>query len=247
MKIETIHLNNLRNNEHFQLQTEFHKLVTESTPQALKIELAFAAYLPLYAKEDEALVKITKSAFSADIEEADRRRDQLFRGMADANLSALNHFKPEVSAAARRLQIVFDTYGNVAAKPLNEETSALNNLLQDLRTGYAAEVEQVGLGDWARELLAANAAFEDLVHRRYGETSQRSDLVLKEVRMQVDAAYNAIAERVNALMLLEGSPTHKEFIRRLNAVVEKYKNLLAQRRGRNAAKAGKEKAVLSTE
>lgn len=243
MKIKSININNLRNDEHFQLHTELRKLVEKHGAAALNIEAAFAAYLPLYAAVDEALTKVSKSALTADIHAADKRRDALFRGMVNANKSAADHFKPDVQAAAKRLKVLLDTYGNLAQKPLNEETAALHNLLQELEGSYAADAKLAGLADWAAELKAANAAFGKLVTDRYEEAALKTDLVLKQCRREADEAYRAIAERVNALAVVEGVAKYEDFIRQLNAVLEKYATLLAQRRGRGAKEAEKQEQV----
>jgi len=132
MKISKIHTIHLRNDEHFQFHTEFRDLATKETPQKLKIQGQFEAYLPLYGREDEALKKINKSSLTVQIQEADKARDEIFLGMAETAKAALRHFNPEVRAAAGRLKVVFDTYGNVAVKPLNEQTSAVYNLLKIL-------------------------------------------------------------------------------------------------------------------
>jgi hypothetical protein len=117
---------------------------------------------------------------------------------------------------------VFDTYGNVASKPLNEETSAIYNILQELRGKYAADVATVGIGQWVSELESRNNAFGELVKNRFDETAARTDIVLKEARAKLDEAYKTIAERVNALAVVEGVADYEAFIRTLNAVVAKY-------------------------
>ncbi len=236
MKIETFRLSHLHNDEHFQFQTEFKDLVVAVTPETLKIKPQFDTYLPLYTQEDDSLKKITKSVFTEDILVADKQRDITFRGMVDTNRAALNHFRADVKAAAKRLQVVFDTYGNLARKPLNEETAAIHNLLQELNGTYAEDAKSTGIADWVKELEANNKAFEDLTKDRYDESAQRTDLVLKEVRTQVDAAYRTITERIDALALIEGGEAYETFIRRLNVVVEKYNNAIAARAGRAAKK-----------
>ncbi|MDR2937680.1 MAG: DUF6261 family protein [Prevotellaceae bacterium] len=232
MKIERNDRPHMQNEEHFQLNTEFRDLVVKYGPAELNIEAAFSTFLALYLQEDEALLKVTKSAYTAKIQEADRRRDQLFRGMVDANRSAQNHFRPEVCEAAQRLKILFDTYGNVAKRTANKETAALHSLQQELTGAYAADAAQVGLIEWATELNAANQAFDLLTKSRYEETAQRTDLVLRQVRLQVDEAYRAVVSRIEALMLIDGEAKYEPFVRQLNAVVEKYSNTMATRKGR---------------
>jgi hypothetical protein len=228
MKINTIQLPALRNDEHFQFNTEFRDLVNRFGAHALNITVQFNDYLPLFAQEDEALKKIVKSALTADLQEADRRRDLLFRGMADANRALLRHFDPAVSEAARRLKIVFDTYGNIAAKPLNEETSAIYNIMQEFNGRYAADAALTGLSLWAWQLDAANTAFDLLMKERFDETATRTHLVMKQCRAKVDEALRVITERLNATVVLQGAtPPFDEFMLNLNAVIAKYEANLA--------------------
>jgi hypothetical protein len=133
MKIEKINTAHLRNDEHFQFHTEFRDLATKHGAAALKIKPQFDAYLPLYDTEDEALKKIVKSEFTAKIHEADKARDEIWVGIEETVATAHRHFYPTVRDAAARLQIVLDTYGNVARKGLDEETSAVYNILQELQ------------------------------------------------------------------------------------------------------------------
>ncbi len=234
MKIQKIHLNNLHNEEHFQFYAEFKSMVENAGAAKLKIQSQFDVFVALYDQEDEALKKITKSALTEQIEEADKQRDFIFRGLADTNKAALNHYNAEVREGARRLQIIFDAYGNIARKSPNKATAAIYNLLQELNA-HSEEVDDVGtLSGWMDELERKNQALDELIKQRYDESAQRNTLVLKEVRAQVDDAYRAITERIDALMLIEGSVVYEEFIRRLNVVIEKYNNTLARRQGNSS-------------
>ena len=233
MKIKKIYFHNMRNDEHFQFHMDVKELIANRlmSETGLPSEL-WSEYLIRFDEEDVALKKINKSAVTAEIQNADRERDRIFRGMVDANKSALNHFRTEVQESAKRLKIVFDTYGNLAQKPLNEETAGVYNLVQDLQSKYLADVQLTGISDWLNELRVKNEVVSRLMKERYEETAERSDLVLKEVRQKVDAAYRAIAERINALIVIEGVANYEAFVRNLNAIIEKYENIIAQRYGR---------------
>jgi hypothetical protein len=229
MKIVKIDTTRLRNDAHFQFHTEFRDIVAKNGTEALKIKPQYDAYLPLYDRVDEALKKIVKSEFTAKIHEADKARDEIYVGMTEMNAAALKHFSPEIREAAGRLKIVFDTYGNVASKPLNEETSAIYNILQELQGKYAADVATVGIGQWVGEVESRNNAFGELVKNRFDETAARTDIVLKEARAKLDEAYRTITEMVNALAVVEGVAAYEQFIRTLNAVVAKYMASLHRR------------------
>jgi len=229
MKIQKIYIAHLRNSEHFQFLIEFIKLIVKFGAEMLKIADLHSRFALLLEKEDAALKKIMKSALTAEIQAADKRRDRLFRVMIDSNKATLVHFDDEVQAAAKRLKIVFDTYGNLAQKPLNEASADIYNLLQDLNLKYTADIEKAGLTAWVRELGSANATFSNLIDNRYEETAMRTDLVLKECRQNVDEVYLAIVDRINAYVVIEGDTKYAEFIRNFNAVIEKYNEALMHR------------------
>ena len=240
MNIKGIHTNHMRNDEHFQFNFEFSGLVNRIGAVALKIKPQFDVYTPLYQDEDTALKKIMKSAITAEIHEADKQRDIIFSGMVDTLNAALKHFNVQKQNAAKRLKIVFDTYGNLAKKPLNEQTSGIINMLQDLNGAYKTDSQTAGIAEWAAELASRNDTVSDLMRDRYDETAARTDIVLKEARMKVDEAYRVIVERINALVIVDGLADYEEFIRTLNAIIEKYNNIMAQRHGKGKKKGEEE-------
>ncbi len=234
MKIQKIHLINLRNEEHYQFQTDFKGLVDYYTAAALGIEVAYAVYLALYADESTALDMIRKSAITGKITEADLLRDITFRGLSDAVKAAGNHFNSSVKEAAARLQVALGHYGNLTLKPYDEETAAIAALITDLRTTYAPDAAITGITDWINELQANNTAFNTLKKERYTEKAGKTQLRMKEVRTEIDVAYRTIAERINALIIVNGEATYTEFVNELNQRIEQYNLVLAQRKGRNA-------------
>jgi len=236
MKTQSIELSKMRNDEHFQFHTEFIKLVTRSGAANLKVEAPFEAYLQFYRRADEALKKIPKSALTEEIHKADKRRDKAFRGLVDKNRASLKHFRLEVQEAAKRLSILFKTYGKLGSKPLNEQTSGVYNMMQELRGAYADALDNVGLQDWANELEAANNDFAMLYRLRLDESAQKTKAVLKQERKNMDTAYRQLTERLNARVVLESEPTLHGFIDSLNTLIAKYKTLMAQRAGKAKAK-----------
>ncbi len=238
MKIKDFSLNRLHNEEHFQFFTSFRDLVLSLTALSLKIELLFNLFLAAYVNELTALNNVRKNFISDDLVLADDDRDSLFRGMSDAVKSGLNHYDPETRAAAKRLQIVLDTYGNLATKPYDAETGGLISLIHDFTTTYAADVAKLGLTAWVTELGLKNKAFEDLKNNRYSDIAVKTILKMKEERAKVDAIYNDIRERINALIIVEGEANYAAFVNEMNTRIEGYNNTIAIRRAK--AKKSKE-------
>jgi len=56
---------------------------------------------------------------------------------------------------------------------------------------------------------------------------------MKDARVLVDAAYNIIINRINALIVINGDAVYATFVGELNLRIEHYNNLIAQRKGRN--------------
>ena len=246
MKILRINFGRLRNEEHFQLHTEFKAEVERVGAQPLNVADAFNTYLPLYHNEEEALLLVRRSATTEQISEADAERDGIFRGIVDAIKSGQNHYNADKRAAALRLKVLVDSYGNVARKPFNEETAAIGKLMLEVQGDYAADVTALGLTDWFVELQTKNTAFDTLMKSRYSEEASRTEYRMKSARAELDAAYRTIVERMEALMLINGTAGYTVFVHELNARVEKFNSLLAVRQGRNAKDTDKTETPTST-
>jgi len=147
--------------------------------------------------------------------------------------SVLNHYDPDVRASAKRLQIVLDTYGNLAVKPYEAETGGLNSLIHDFTTTYAADVAKVTLTGWTTELQAKNKAFNDLKNSRYSEEAVKTLLRMKQERLKTDGIYRQITERLNALIVVEGEAAYLPFVNELNKRIEGYDNTVSIRRGKS--------------
>jgi len=231
MEIASLYLHNQRNAAHYQFQTDFNSTVIKYTPQALGIVENYAAYLPLLDDEGVALVAITKSATTEEIDGADKNRDFTFRGLADKVTNSLNHFNPEVREAARRIKVIFDTYGNLVPKPDDEESGLISSLVADLRTKLPAEIVTLAIVDWIDELERQNNVFIALEATRNSEDAKKSDLRMKQVRVVVDAAYNKIVKRINALIVVNGEASYTEFVKELNVRIGRAQDSIALSRG----------------
>ena len=233
MKIKDFSLTRLHDEEHFQFYTSFRDLVLAFGALALKIELLFKLFLTAYDNELVALDVVRKSAISDDLKISDKERDSVFRGLCDAVKSGLNHYNPDVRVSAKRLQIVLDTYGNLAVKPYDAETGGLNSLIYDFTTTYAADVAIVLLDGWVTELQAKNNAFDKLKNSRYSDEAVKTILRMKQERLKTDGIYRQITERLNALIVVEGEAAYLPFVNELNKRIEGYDNTIAIRRGRS--------------
>ena len=231
MEIASLYLHRQRNAAHYQFQTDFNSLVIKYSPQALGIIEDYTAYLSLLQDEAVALVAITKSATTEELEAADKNRDFTFRGTADKVTNSLNHFDPQVREAAKRVKVIFDTYGNLVPKPDDEESGLISSLIEDLRTKVPADIATIQLVDWIAELERLNNAFITLEATRNSEEAKKSELRMKKVRVVVDVAYNKIVKRINALIIVNGEAPYAEFVKELNVRIGRAQDSIALSRG----------------
>ena len=222
MKIQKFLSHNLRNDAHFQFHSDFRNVMIKFGAAKLKVQPQFDEWTKLYEREDEALKKIIKSALTQQIHEADKARDNTYRGMVEINTASLKHYDPQTAEAARKLKIVFDTYGNITKKPIKEQTSAVYNILQELQGKYADDCAAVKIDGWVNKLEQENEALNKLMGDRYDESAAKTDVVLKDARKELDEAYKKICEIINVYVILEGADNYEEFIKTLNVVIANY-------------------------
>jgi capsule polysaccharide export protein KpsE/RkpR len=91
------------------------------------------------------------------------------------------------------------------------------------------------LNDWLTQLDTENQKFKALMSERYTEASQRLATRMKAARAETDKALRTIFGQIEALALVNGIAAYEAFIREVNAVLERYKNILAQEKGRRKA------------
>jgi hypothetical protein len=236
MKIKNIILRVLRNTEHFQFIKETVGLIILIGALSMKILKEFETLRACFRAEDEAYKKIVKSKVTDKIETADKRRDNTWRGVIDAVKSALRHYEPNVVEAAKRILIVINTFGNIAAKALNEGTADFYNLLQELNKNYADDLKTLNLEGWTAQLEAENKECEQLIIARNDEKTGKTKLTMKQCREDTDRAFYKLVDRINALILVDGDEDYAEFVDKLNGFIDTYNNAVARRRGKSKTK-----------
>ncbi|MDR3340025.1 MAG: DUF6261 family protein [Candidatus Symbiothrix sp.] len=227
----------LRNESHVEFHETVNRLFITYPPSELGLATLYEIYKPQFDAEVSVLDLIRKSDYTEDIYEQDHLRDHIFRGLTDAVKSALNHFDEAKKNAAHKINRVIENYGNIAVKTLDQETAAIDDLLREFADGnYPALLQTLSLGDWIDQLGTENERFKTLMMARYGESAQRPTTRMKAARLEVDKAFRAITSQIEALALVHGSAAYEPFVKEINAVIERYKHLLAQKNGRKSIK-----------
>jgi DNA-directed RNA polymerase subunit L len=231
--IGRVNLSNLRVEAHAGFHGRMNVVIVEHNPTELEFDTQYNVYKPLLDAELSVLDIIRKSAYTIEIENQDHVRDGVYRGFVNAVKSSTNHYNEEKQNAAYKIEVVIDHYGNITIKTMDEESVALNDFIQELRTeANAALLNLLGLNDWVDELEKENRKFEDLVQLRFKEVSKRNRMRMKDIRKDVDKAFRDMVYQIEALIRVKGMSKYETLVKEMNAINEHYKNILAQQKGR---------------
>ena len=219
----------MANKVHAQFHESVLTLVENATPQALGIEDLHALYRRAFDSELESLDIILKSELTAKIAEQDAVRDRIFRGFSDAVKGFRNHFDAEYREAANRLWNVFLHYGNIARISLDAQTAAVNDILREFQTPANREaIEKLRMRDWCDRLDEENRKFHQLMMQRYSEQAALTTVRMRTARTETDRFYRAVTNQIDNQVLTGANDSAAAFVNELNAIIRRYKSILAQ-------------------
>ena len=90
--------------------------------------------------------------------------------------------------------------------------------------------------EWINDLTNINREFDNLMNKRFDKNAGKEYINLRETRTKIDKAYSLIIDRINASILLNGEAGYTDFVKKINERTDYFKNTIATRRGRAAAK-----------
>lgn len=198
------------------------------------LEAPINAFEAAYQAFDVALESST--ADSAEAKAYEELRDRLWRSN-NAYIKAMTaHPNPELAAIAERVKAEFDKYGDVTYLPVVQESGALHNLIQDIRTISAQDRSKIHYEEWFNALDTAENNYLAAVASRTDVRSEKEVGAVKRTRIEAEAAYTHLVDVVNLLAKLEGDTAYLPFINRMNVLIAEQKATLKARQTR-AAKA----------
>jgi hypothetical protein len=238
MNINDFRRNRLGHALHYQYNVEVGELL-DKFGATLNIPAVGNTFRIATEKEGQCYKIIRKSDISEEKEEADIKRDDTINGTNEALKAILRHFNPEIKASAKRLKIVFDEYNHpkpIAKMPYDAETAAINNLLADLKGQYATDVDKTGIREWITELERRNNDFQMLAKGYNEQQAKKNDFRMVDVRKETDEALDNVITVIKGDIIRNGEYMYNEFVAEMNKLTKHYADILAQHKGRLAAK-----------
>jgi hypothetical protein len=216
---------------HVQFVLDVSGLINKFNQIMLKIIDLFGVFNGCIEKEDSYFKIVRKSNLSDMKKESDKNRDSVLVGIKHLIKAGIRHFDKDIREAAQRLKTVFDTYDKpvpIIRMRYDEETTAINDLIQELNNQYADDVQKVKLTTWIEELQIKNNEFENLAKTHQLELSGKSLFRFVDLRKETDKAYQEMVTFINALVLIDKETSYDQFVDELNTLIQRYKELYNQ-------------------
>ncbi|GHT34804.1 hypothetical protein FACS189434_11580 [Bacteroidia bacterium] len=253
-EISEFWLSRLRNEGHFQFMTEVKDLIGRQEYTALRAALGavWTRFATDLAKEDLAMEKIRKSVYTKTIEQYDKVRDAQHHALGILIDGYLNSPEASVAGNAQQVKIVYNAYGSMARKTLNEETAAITNLCTDLLAGGGAILSALGLKDLTERLLATNNSIINTINLRGDETADKDAVSsVADIRQIVDEDYRQMTTVLQTLTITlpadEQQPIEQLITYLNNSIIARYKQLLKTTGKKTTGTEGGEEEIVEEE
>lgn len=231
MFIKRIHLLELQNEEHVGFNTYVDDYITETGAAVLNVDKQTSDHKLKLAVEKSVLDLVKKNSYTERVNVADEARDKPIRGFFKLVKGLQHHFNPAVAQAAYNINLINEKFSDVTYLTNEKQTPAEESYIVALK-GAMADITTLNLTDWLTEIEATESAFVQLVKSRNNEDDLKPAINMKAARVETDAAYNAIVDRINAFITIEGDAKYAGFVTKLNNRIDQYSTAIAQRKGR---------------
>lgn len=237
MLIKNIHLNALQNEEHAGYHTYVSEYLTEDDNANSKVQVQLSDYKLKLGIEKSVLDLTQKNSYTQRVNDADDARDKPIRGFFGVVAGMLHHFNPAVAQAAYNVNLINENFSNITRLSDDKQTQAFDSYIAAIDAA-SADIVTLALTDWVVEMKATHAAFLEVVKSRNTEKDDKPNINMKQARMDTEAAYNALVDRINAFITIDGDALFTPLVTKINGRIDQYNTSIAQRKGR-AKKADK--------
>lgn len=236
MKIDTITLSHLRNEEYFTMMTNIADVAKRTGVNTGHLISPVVTPFENQLKNlDKALEVIRKSTLTDALHELDVKRDNLFRALRSAVDAELLTGDPARLPAAQRVDTVLKHYKKILTMSDADETGAITNMVQELNGGISGpDCSLLGLVPRINALAAANRDFNTAFEQRGTEAASKDGPKVPAERKKTNECYRKLMAAAEG-MWQETDTKLTAFINEANAIIRRYSDNLAVRAGIRAA------------
>jgi len=193
----------------------------------------WTAFTAAYTAFDDAYAQTRKWAQTEDISALDTQRDNALSAYLSALKAMTASPNQEKQQKAKYLQFIRDKYTLSAADEYMKETTAISQMIQELEgdAQATAALTATGLDDWLLDLKTKNNDFLAKMNERTESQAGQQKGIVRETRLQCEAAYRDVVKLINALAIVEipAGYAYATIIDLLNAEIDHYRQILARK------------------
>jgi hypothetical protein len=233
--INYFYLPQLHNGENVNFHHETLEQLDKADPSVLGVAEQIIAYHTACKGLDSAVDVYSSSELSSESTRRDASRDRAYSAFKSYVKVYLNDDNEENTEAAERIMSIIRStereLGNPLHLGLTKESTVLLSLLRNLEP-CLTDVERIGATGRLKKLEEANQAYIDLQFERYVKKGEKPSGDVKAARAVADAVYKDIVNRINAQILLTQNEAFAPYVKTQNAIIERYRLIVAHRKGR---------------
>jgi hypothetical protein len=234
MEVRNFYLPQMHNGEHTAFHGESLEHLNIANPALLGVYEQTTGYSNALTGQKRTIDVFAASKQSSESSRIDQLRDKAYSALKAYLKVYANDADNLLSDAAERVLFVVRKSAIDVGDPLRlglaKATNAINSLLRNLEP-LNTDIELIGAAGRLNALKDANRLFEELQIQINIEKAGKPSGNVKEARAVTDAAYMAVIGRINAQALLQGGEIFDSFIKEQNAIIDKYANIVARRKG----------------
>jgi hypothetical protein len=210
------------------------QIIEAGGADALGITSLYQTFSELSINLQKTFQTPTKNPVTAIKEDAESYRDNRYSALMAFVRNASYDSNDEVSAAAENIMGVINSIDNPTRLGDSKATAELYNLIARLNP-LASQINIIGANVRLKEVEDANREFERLQNEWFKAGAKKESGNITSIRQQLAPVYKSIMCRINALIEINGDAQYKSFVDAHNKMIEYYRNILAQRKGRRKA------------
>jgi hypothetical protein len=232
--MNTLKIEKLRNGEFIAVGKDFITFIEAANPATLALGANYTSFKTTWEELDSFFMLERGSILTDDLVALDGRRDDALVGIRTVAAGYARHFNANTKAASERVLACIDKYGSaIQNQNMLAETETLRNLVADFETDVLVSnaLTVLNLTAWVTELKDANNAFNQVYLQRTQEASEKPDDSLATKRKPAIDAYRKLIKTLDAKDTLDPSPALSSLMNKLNELIDKYNQLIANRSG----------------
>jgi hypothetical protein len=228
-KLITVQFKNLPNAAHYNFVDNVYAVISSASK---KVRDALGDNAPtfekLFREELANMFWVRKSSLTPEIADANRDMDAALTVLRTMVRSMASYTEARISSAAVRVYTMLMSYGNVNAKPYEEQSGDIRTIISQVSdaNAYAGDIgvlkkEAAIIGNMIKDLKNAFDNFMRLLTQRDQERLLKPKRPFISVRRDIETTYRKIAVIVNAGAVMDESSSFDDFIDRLNPEIKR--------------------------